>query len=508
MSGSTKSVPTVLAVIASWGRSNDQYLALLINEYSTMQSFKVHVVVLSNVEREVPEGVELLVVDPNSRKLSLFSYAAAAVQYPWLLREQYREWKRHLDFPFAHKQILADRVDDYDLFVYSEDDTLITEKNLLAFQRVSSALPSDEIPGFLRYEYFPDGTRNYPEIHGIFHWDPASVRSRSGYTLAFFTNEHSACYVLTRGQLQRAIDSGGYLVGPHAEMYDLLCTAATDPYTQCGLQKFICISHLEDFLIHHLPNKYVGTRFGVGDAELWRQVGVLLWIGGNGNGAASLFQTTSKFEYGIYSKDYYEPIHSELIAAIPSGTRTVLSIGCGWGATERSLAAKGMQVVAVPLDPVIPGGAQAEGIELVNGSLAEAREKLTARRFDCLLLSNVLHLVPDPVQVLSSFSSLLSPEGISVAVVPNTSRLGSRGKVIRSKQGIGKKVHEGTEVHACSRKVIGNWFKDAGMPVETFIDLLGPRARKYSYIAAGLADSWIASEFVVIAKKASDNPAF
>ena len=38
----------------------------------------------------------------------------------------------------------------------------------------------------------------------------------------------------------------------------MLETAATDPYTSCGLRKMICISHLEQFLIHHMSNRYSG----------------------------------------------------------------------------------------------------------------------------------------------------------------------------------------------------------------------------------------------------------
>ena len=32
--------------------------------------------------------------------------------------------------------------------------------------------------------------------------------------------------------------------------------AASNIYTKSGLEKVICISHFDDFLIHHLPNKY------------------------------------------------------------------------------------------------------------------------------------------------------------------------------------------------------------------------------------------------------------
>jgi hypothetical protein len=39
----------------------------------------------------------------------------------------------------------------------------------------------------------------------------------------------------------------------------LFHSVATDPYTRCGLTRRLCISHLDRFLIHHLPNNYVGV---------------------------------------------------------------------------------------------------------------------------------------------------------------------------------------------------------------------------------------------------------
>ena len=52
---------------------------------------------------------------------------------------------------------------------------------------------------------------------------------------------------------------------------------------------------------------------------------------------------------------------------------------------------------AIPIDPVIGACAQARGVEVVCGDLPAAIEKLGERRFDCVLLSNVLHLVREPV---------------------------------------------------------------------------------------------------------------
>ena len=100
-------------------------------------------------------------------------------------------------------------------------------------------LGQDEIAGYLRYELCQDGTVSLPDVHGTFYWKPQSVRRRGSYTVAEFTNEHAAFYVLTQAQLKRAIDSGGYLQGPYEGRYDMLCTAATDPYTSCGLRKVV-----------------------------------------------------------------------------------------------------------------------------------------------------------------------------------------------------------------------------------------------------------------------------
>jgi 2-polyprenyl-3-methyl-5-hydroxy-6-metoxy-1,4-benzoquinol methylase len=462
----------LLVAIASYGAGNDGYLAQLVREYRSM-SYDVDIVVLSNLPKKVAPGVETQVVDLKGKN-------------PWSL-------------PFPHKQLFADRLNDYDLFVYSEDDTLVTERNLRAFLEVSAALPEDEVPGFLRFEQGPDGAVNYPEVHGHFHWDPQSVRSRGEYVLAFFTNEHAACYVLTRQQLRRAIDSGGYLVAPHSKKYDLLCTAATDPYTQCGLRKLICISRLEDFMIHHLPNKYVGTSFGVDDRELRKQVNVLMRVGGNGHRPSSLFETETKLNAARYSKGYYEPDNPALLSAIPSTTRSVLSIGCGWGAAEKALASRGMRVVAVPLDPVIASSIQAEGIEVLAKDLCKSREELKNRRFDCLLLSNILHLVQDPVEILSSFGQLLSDTGITVAVVPNMTRLPVLWKGISEKTDFGS--YKDTGVHISSVNTITNWFERAGMRVERIVHILPARAELVGRFTFGLVNPLLSSEFVAVARK-------
>ena len=340
------------------------------------------------------------------------------------------------------------------------------------------------------------------------------------YQFAYFTNEHSGCYIISRKQLHRAINSGGFLVGPHQRKYDLLCAAATDPYTQCGLRKLICISHLQEFLVHHIANKYIQTVYGVPSSEMCRQVQALIRISGNGHRPQPLFATETRLVGSLFSKDYYEPIKADVISAIPCGTTSILSLGCGWGATEAWLASQGLEVVAVPLDGVIPGGAGAATIEIVEGDFETVRGKLKGRKFDCLLVSNVLHLVDNPIKVLTMFAELLSPGSLAIIVVPNLLRF-------KATYAVAKKVasyshvrlpiifmkmfreewfksvgnFEETGARATSHKTLRNWTAAAGLKLERTIDLLPPRAQRASRVTMGLLDPVMADELVAFARR-------
>jgi hypothetical protein len=100
--------------------------------------FATHIVIFSDDRKQVPEGTELVVGLPTENPRSL---------------------------SFAHKRLFADRQDDFDLFIYTEDDILITEEHIRAFLQLSPTLHTGEIPGFLLKEIAADGSLNYPQAH-------------------------------------------------------------------------------------------------------------------------------------------------------------------------------------------------------------------------------------------------------------------------------------------------------------------------------------------------------
>ncbi|WP_442496787.1 class I SAM-dependent methyltransferase [Methylobacter sp. sgz302048] len=382
----------ILVSIANFGTKNVEYAKRLIQEYRAMP-FDVDIFVLSEAPKDYGNDVKVLVGLPSKE--------------PWSL-------------PFGHKKLFADNVDKYDLFIYTEDDMLIRERNIHAFLKASDELGDNYLPGFIQYELYPDGKKNYPQAHGSYHWIPNSVRKSGDFIFAQFSNAHSACYILTQAQLRKALASGGFLVPPHCGRYDLLCCASTDPYTQCGFTRVVCLSHLQDFELHHLPNKYLGLC-GLHEDKFKVQTEALLEILEQKRSAEKLFITEKRLDTLHWDKSYYESCRHDLLQFIPPGAQDILTVGCGWGEMEAHLKEKGKNVVAIPLDSVIAKLVENTGVTVTPADFEQAFGMLAERRFDAIVLPEILQHLPHPVAVLSRLKTLLNENGVLVGSVPNLS---------------------------------------------------------------------------------------
>jgi 2-polyprenyl-3-methyl-5-hydroxy-6-metoxy-1,4-benzoquinol methylase len=463
----------LLVAIASYGKAGDKYLPRLIEEYRSMR-FDSHIVVLSNVKKIVPDGVEICIGLPTRN--------------PWSL-------------PWAHKKLFSERVNSYDLFIYSEDDILITQNNIEAFLDVSEVLPEMEIPGFLLYESARNGARNYVNLHGHFHWNPSSVCNSGPYTFAFLTNEHSACYLLTRKQLQRAIDSGYYLRPPRTGKYDLACTASTDPYTVCGFRKLICISHLGNFLVHHLPDKYTGPEFEPLEQNFDAQLRALMRIGTMEDKPSSLVETETRLPGARYSKGRDEPEREELLGLFPRAGGRVLSVGTGWGKAERWLEQKGLQVTAVPLDSVVGACLEGGRITVVYGDLFTACERLEGQNFDCLFFSNILHLVPKPEELLRRYARLLRPGGSILLVTPNIATAKNKLWASLRKPGYRElRLFGEGGVQFVSIRRVRSWFATAGLSIKSVKWAATRRFESIVRLSPELFGPMFGSEIIVLGK--------
>jgi 2-polyprenyl-3-methyl-5-hydroxy-6-metoxy-1,4-benzoquinol methylase len=462
----------ILVGIANHGTKNMGYLQALLKEYRGM-SFDVHFVILSDQPKDLGPDVEVRVGAPTSN--------------PWSL-------------PFAHQQVFADRIDEFDLFIYSEDDTLLTERNIQAFLRANEQLPASEVPGFLRYEIEPSGAKYCCSIHSHYHWEVGSFKRVGEHAFAYLTNEHSALYLLTRAQLQHCIDSGGYLVPPHEGRYDLLCSAATDPYVNCGLRKLIPVSHIDDFLIQHLPNVYLG-KMGIDMEEFAREVAALEATTAAGASPAQLFPTATALECPFYDKFYYDLRRDDALALVGTEVNSVLSVACGWGATEEALVEQGKHVVGIPLDSGIGAVAEAKGVTVTAPDMEAALQTLDGQVFDVLLVLDVLQHLPAPEETLVRLLALLAPGGSLIASVPNFGHVSMRKQRL-----LGKPEHlelrkigdfAASRLHYTTPGRLRGLLRDSGLKVEdqvhTFQDRYQPPAR----MTLGLFNGLLASSTTV-----------
>ena len=392
--------------------------------------------------------------------------------------------------PFAHRPLFSERVDQYDLFIYSEDDTLFTPRNLDAFLDVKDRLAEDQVLGFLRYERYPDGRISYCGVHFHYHWEPDSTFLVDGDVFARFTNEHSALYVLDQAQLRRCLDSGEFLVTAHEGRYDMLVSAATDPYTRCGLQRVICVSRLDDFLLHHLPDVYLG-KIGVDAPDVEVQLEALASTADGRASRATLFDGTTQLAVreGYWNKRYYEKPRPDIVTRHARAGMRVLSLGVGSGQLESDWIQAGAKVTGIPLDSVIGAMAARAGIEILEPHFEEAVERLAGRDFDVILIAFVLEHLEDPVAWLQRLVPLLHHDGQFLVLAINQpgrlTRAKSRGEVhpLPRPRPFGE-----TGIHYTDARVVKGWLKAAGLKPGATEFLLAGKAKRISRWTAGLVD--------------------
>lgn len=469
----------ILVSITNFGMKNVEYARRIIQEYESMP-FDVDIVVLSEAHKDYGNNVKVLV--------------GLSSKDPWSL-------------PFGHKKLFADNIDKYDLFIYTEDDTLIRKENILAFLEASEAIGDEFLPGFIRYELYPDGKKNYTDSQGPYRWIPGSVRKSGKYTLAEFTNAHSACYILTQAQLCKALASGGFLVPPHSGRYDMLCSAATDPYTQCGFTKVICLSHLQDFELYHLSNRYV-DQVGLDEDRYKLQIAALLEILDQKRPIKELFVAEKCLSTLAWDKSYYEACRYDLLRFIPPDAKEVLSIGCGWGSTENHLKEQGKRVVVVPLDSVIAKLLETT-VTTLPADFGLAFGMLAERQFDAIILSEVLQHLPYPIEILSKLGAFLSKHGILIGSVPNLSLsrrltgrlLGNSERFAHKFARISGSFNE-TNLHLTSVPMINGWIKASGLhPLDVHYEDLVSAAHLSRALALSLPKEVSTRSVVFVAER-------
>jgi hypothetical protein len=145
---------------------------------------------------------------------------------------------------------------NFDLFMHQENDTLITEDNILAFIQGQYRINSDHlIHGFIRYEEY-NGEKYLIDMHKNNFHEIGKVNNENKLIV---DNVHQGGWIITKNQLlelkKRELKYGSTLEDSCSNFYK----SNKWPGHRDGLEKFIFKDLIEASLIHHLPNKYIST---------------------------------------------------------------------------------------------------------------------------------------------------------------------------------------------------------------------------------------------------------
>lgn len=170
-------------------------------------------------------------------------------------------------FVLESKPVLYESRNDYDYYIYSEDDVLITRENFETFARVQSQLPLPYACGFLRYELKPNDDYKYlldnHPVHSIHRGGRAILKARhriNGLDFLEPYNVHQGCHVLTR-EMMRYLEKNYPRYFKQESFYaGILEGCASDVYFNSGLVKVVPVDQVEKLLVHHLADKYVNLQ--------------------------------------------------------------------------------------------------------------------------------------------------------------------------------------------------------------------------------------------------------
>ena len=242
----------VLVVLVNYGDEQLNYLEQVVGNLRNFKKYKVRIIVNSNIELNI-DGID------ETKIFTLENYQL---------------------LPLTCRTTIWENRNDYDIFIYGENDHLFKEYHIDNHLEYTKLLPNDRLSGLIQYEKNNRGVF-YPGYHIDFDWEYDTVEVYGGRYFAHFKNLHQASFILTRNQLkkvgtnlnfkelkistplnvfQRALRKLLFYSGRKVERlnkYSVKCKVNTDVFEFGGMKKLICISEFEENLIHHLPNLYI-----------------------------------------------------------------------------------------------------------------------------------------------------------------------------------------------------------------------------------------------------------
>ena len=223
----------ILTTIASYAGNSSEYLKPVVNELKQVSD----VVVFS------PETIDIDGVKTEIRDKSL----------------------QH-GLVFEPRQYVLDHLEEYDYFLYNEDDIFISKDCLSFALETNEKLIKQNLQynvGMLRYEL----KNNVPEFvdlspYNSVHLGGNGVSDIIRYITKISSeyyfnawNPHSGNFLLSRDQVKLLRDNGYFSTTPQATFAGILESGATGFHNV--MLKYTPVADYKRLMVHHMSNKYI-----------------------------------------------------------------------------------------------------------------------------------------------------------------------------------------------------------------------------------------------------------
>jgi len=235
----------LLISLATYGDKNFKYLNSVIDEYKSYKNYDITI----NVHGTIP----LPRISLPENDINFINHVNPA------------------NTVFFHREEFVNEKDNYDLFLFSEDDILIKEEAIDTYIKYDKLLPINYCLGFVRYEKYTDDE----DFHFIDLWPSVHtyITSKSicieGNWYFSFLNVHQSCWILNKDKLKYSINNSEFATNNNLELKTGLESAASGIYSgwshgSKGVINKVYTKNIDDLkkcLIHHMPNRHLNGEY-------------------------------------------------------------------------------------------------------------------------------------------------------------------------------------------------------------------------------------------------------
>ena len=214
--------------------------------------------------------------------------------------------------------------------------------------------------------------------------------------------------------------------------------------------------------------------------------------------------TIDSDQYASKKMTYFSAPQTDMGAFLPPRAERMLEIGCGTGATSAWLQRHGRvgHTIGIDLFHSAVDVAQSCLNEAYVGNIETMPLPIEPASIDVILANDVLEHLVDPWASIRRLSSLLRPDGIFVARIPNVRShhvivpLVLRGEWRYEESGVLDRTHLRFFTEVGCRRL----FEEAGMHVSRLDRCpLGPRSKQLNRITFGVFSGFLTMHHVVTA---------